>query len=77
MVRLRVRRVVCAVDCGRTVNPDTIRAQIEGGVIFGLTAALYGEITLEQGRVVQSNFDTYRMMRIDETPAIEVHIIEQ
>jgi isoquinoline 1-oxidoreductase beta subunit len=72
----RVQRVVCAVDCGRTVNPDTIRAQIEGGVIFGLTAALYGEITLERGRVAQSNFDTYRMMRIDETPAIDVHIIE-
>ncbi|WP_363352147.1 xanthine dehydrogenase family protein molybdopterin-binding subunit [Methylocystis echinoides] len=74
--QLRVQRVVCAVDCGRTVNPDTIRAQIEGGVIFGLTAALYGEITLERGRVAQSNFDTYRMMRIDETPAIDVHIIE-
>ncbi|CAJ0891779.1 xanthine dehydrogenase YagR molybdenum-binding subunit [freshwater sediment metagenome] len=73
--RPRVRRVVCAVDCGRTVNPDTIRAQIEGGVIFGLTAALYGEITLEKGRVMQGNFDSYPMMRIDEAPAIEVHII--
>ncbi len=74
--QVRVQRIVCAMDCGRTVNPDTIKAQIEGGVIFGLTAALYGEITLERGRVVQSNFDTYRLMRIDETPAIEVHIIE-
>jgi isoquinoline 1-oxidoreductase beta subunit len=73
--QVRVRRVVCAVDCGRTVNPDTIRAQIEGGVIFGLTAALYGEITLERGRVVQGNFDSYRIMRIDEAPEIEVHII--
>lgn len=72
----RVRRVVCAVDCGQTVNPDTIRAQIEGGVIFGLTAALHGEITLERGRVAQGNFDSYRMLRIDETPSIEVHIIE-
>ncbi len=74
--QLRVQRVVCALDCGRTVNPDTIRAQIEGGVIFGVTAALYGEITLDRGRVVQCNFDTYRMLRIDETPAIQVHIIE-
>ena len=73
--QVRVRRVVCAVDCGRTVNPDTIKAQIEGGIIFGLTAALYGEITLEKGRVMQSNFDTYPMMRIDEAPAIEVYII--
>jgi isoquinoline 1-oxidoreductase beta subunit len=73
--QVRVRRVVCAVDCGRTVNPDTIRAQVEGGVIFGLTAALYGEITLERGRVVQGNFDSYRIMRIDEAPEIEVHII--
>jgi isoquinoline 1-oxidoreductase subunit beta len=74
--QVRVQRVVCAVDCGRTVNPDTIKAQIEGGIIFGITAALYGEITLEKGRVVQSNFDNYQMLRIDETPAIEVHIID-
>ncbi len=66
--QLRVQRVVCAVDCGRTVNPDTIRAQIEGGVIFGVTAALYDEITLGRGRVVLSNFDNYRILRIDETP---------
>jgi isoquinoline 1-oxidoreductase beta subunit len=72
----RVRRVVCAIDCGQAVNPDTIRAQIEGGVIFGLTAALYGEVTLQRGRVVQSNFDNYRMLRIDETPEIEVYIVE-
>ena len=74
--QVRVQRVVCAVDCGRTVNPDTIRAQIEGGIIFGITAALYGEITLEKGRVVQSNFDTYQMLRIDEAPVIEVHLID-
>ena len=74
--QVRVQRVVCAVDCGRTVNPDTIKAQIEGGIIFGITAALYGEITLEKGRVVQSNFDTYQMLRIDEAPAIEVHVID-
>ncbi|SMF73375.1 isoquinoline 1-oxidoreductase, beta subunit [Tistlia consotensis] len=73
---LRIERVVCAVDCGRVVNPDTVRAQVEGGIIFGLTAALYGEITLERGRVVQGNFDSYRMLRIDETPAIEVHVVQ-
>jgi isoquinoline 1-oxidoreductase subunit beta len=74
--QVRVQRVVCAVDCGRTVNPDTIKAQIEGGIIFGITAALYGEITLKNGRVVQTNFDSYQMLRIDEAPAVEVHIID-
>ncbi len=66
--QVRVQRVVCAVDCGTIVNPDTIRAQIEGGIIFGITAALYGEITLKDGRVEQSNFDDYRMLRINEAP---------
>jgi isoquinoline 1-oxidoreductase subunit beta len=74
--QVRVQRVVCAVDCGRTINPDMVKAQIEGGIIFGLTATLYDEITLEKGRVVQSNFDNYRMMRINEAPVIEVHIIK-
>ena len=73
---VRVKRVVCAVDCGHVVNPDTVRAQVEGGVIFGITGALYGEITLKDGRVEQSNFDTYRMLRIDEAPEIEVLIVE-
>ncbi len=72
---VRVRRVVCAVDCGVVVNPDTVRAQIEGAIIFGITAALYGEITLKSGRVEQGNFDTYRMLRMDEAPTIEVHIV--
>ena len=71
-----MHRVVCAVDCGIVVNPDTVEAQMEGGIIFGLTAALYGEITLKNGRVEQSNFDNYRMLRINEAPAIEVHIVE-
>jgi isoquinoline 1-oxidoreductase beta subunit len=70
-----VRRVVCAVDCGMVVNPDTVAAQIEGGLIFGLTAALHNEITIDKGRVQQSNFHDYRMMRIDEAPTIEVHIV--
>src|SRR5262245_53634780 len=63
---VRVRRVVCAVDCGTVVNPDTVQAQIQSGIVFGATAALYGEITLKDGRVEQTNFDTYQMLRIDE-----------
>jgi isoquinoline 1-oxidoreductase beta subunit len=73
---VRVRRVVCAVDCGSIVNPDTVRAQLEGAVIFGITAALYGAITLKDGRVEQANFDSYQMLRIDEAPAIEVHLVQ-
>jgi len=71
----RVERVVCAVDCGVAINPDVVRAQMEGGIGFGLGAALWGEITLDEGRVVQSNFDGYRSLRIDEMPAVEVHIV--
>jgi isoquinoline 1-oxidoreductase subunit beta len=72
---VKVRRVVCAVDCGIAVNPNTIAAQIEGGLIFGLTAALHSQITIAKGRVQQSNFNDYRMMRINEAPSIEVHLI--
>jgi len=72
---LRVHRVVCAVDCGTVVNPDTVKAQIEGGVNFGISAALWGEITLKNGRVEQSNFHNYRVLRMNETPAIEVHLV--
>jgi isoquinoline 1-oxidoreductase beta subunit len=70
-----VRRITTAVDAGTVVNPDTIVAQLQGGLVFGLTAGLYGEITLENGRVQQSNFNDYRMLRIDQTPPIEVHLI--
>ena len=73
---VRVRRVVCAVDCGTVVNPDTVQAQIQGAIIFGITGALYGEITLKNGRVEQTNFDTYQMLRMNEVPAIEVHIVQ-
>ena len=73
---VKVRRVVCAVDCGQIVNPDTIVAQIEGGIIFGLGAALWGEITLKGGRVEQHNFNDYRVLRINETPIIEVHLVK-
>jgi CO/xanthine dehydrogenase Mo-binding subunit len=72
---VKIRRVVCAVDCGIAVNPDMIAAQIEGGLIFGFTAALYSQITNAKGRVQQKNFNDYRMMRINEAPAIEVHLI--
>ncbi|SEB21693.1 xanthine dehydrogenase family protein molybdopterin-binding subunit [Paraburkholderia sartisoli] len=71
-----VRRVVCAVDCGMVVNPDTVEAQIQGGVIFAITAALYSEITIKDGRVEQNNFTDYRMLRIDQTPPIDVHIVK-
>jgi isoquinoline 1-oxidoreductase beta subunit len=73
---VRVRRVVCAVDCGTVVNPDTVQAQVQGAVIFGVSAALFGQVTLKGGRVEQTNFDTYRVLRMNEAPAIEVHIVK-
>jgi isoquinoline 1-oxidoreductase beta subunit len=73
--QVKVHRVVCAVDCGRVINPDTVKAQIEGGIIFGLTAALKCEVTLEKGRVQQRNFHDYPMLRMYEAPDIEVHIV--
>jgi isoquinoline 1-oxidoreductase beta subunit len=72
---VRVHRVVCAVDCGRLVNPDIIAAQMESAIVFGLSAALYDAITLKNGRVEQGNFDDYPLLAIDETPQVEVHII--
>jgi isoquinoline 1-oxidoreductase beta subunit len=74
--RPRVHRVVCAVDCGPTVNPNIIEAQMQSGIVYGLTAALYGRIGIRDGRVEQGNFDDYRMLRIDEMPEVEVHIVE-
>jgi isoquinoline 1-oxidoreductase subunit beta len=73
---VRVQRVVCAIDCGTIVNPDTVKAQMESGIIFGITAALFGEITIKDGRVEQGNFDDYRMLRINETPSIDVHLVK-
>ena len=73
---VRVRQVVCAVDCGTVVNPDTVEAQIQSAVMFGITAALYGEITVKDGRVEQTNFDTYQMLRMSEAPVVEVHIVQ-
>jgi isoquinoline 1-oxidoreductase beta subunit len=72
---VRVHRVVCAVDCGTVVNPDTVKAQMEGGIVYGISGALWGEITLKNGRVEQSNFNNYRVLRMNETPAIEVHLV--
>ncbi len=72
---VKVHRVFCAVDCGLVINPDTVRAQMEGGIVFGLTAALKTEITLKDGRVEQSNFHDYQMLRMFESPEIEVHIV--
>jgi len=73
---VKVKRIVCALDCGMYVNPDTIEAQIQGGTLFGLTAALHGSITFKDGRVEQSNFDNYLPMRIDEVPVVETHLIK-
>ena len=71
-----IRRVVCAVDCGTVVNPNTVQAQVQSAVMFGATAALYGEITVKDGRVEQSNFDTYQVIRMNEAPAVDVHIVQ-
>jgi isoquinoline 1-oxidoreductase beta subunit len=72
---VRVHRVVCAIDCGIVVNPDTVVAQTQSNVVYGLTAALYGEIEIDRGRVVQSNFHDYRMLRMAEMPEVEVHLV--
>jgi isoquinoline 1-oxidoreductase beta subunit len=73
--KVKVHRVVCAVDCGMTVNPDIVRRQMESAIIFGLSAALYGRITIKGGRVEQSNFHDYPVVRMNETPQVEVHIV--
>lgn len=72
---VKVDRIVCAVDCGTAINPDNIRSQVEGAVGFALSAALHGEITLKEGRVEQGNFDSYPPLRINQMPAVEVHIV--
>ena len=72
---IKVDRIICAVDCGTAINPDNIRSQVEGAVGFALSAALSGEITLNEGRVVQGNFDGYPLLRIGDMPAVEVHIV--
>jgi isoquinoline 1-oxidoreductase beta subunit len=74
--KLKVHRIVCAIDCGQMVNPSIVRAQAEGSIIFGLTAALFGEINIAGGKVREQNFDNYRLLRINEVPPIEVHLLE-
>lgn len=74
--QLRLHRVVCAVDCGLVLNPDNVLAQIEGGIIFGLSGALYGQISFANGRVEQSNFNDYRLLTLKQTPSIEVHLLD-
>ena len=73
---VRVKRIVCAVDCGVIINPDIVAAQMEGGTIFGLTAAMYGQINLVNGRVKQGNFNTYRPIRMNEAPVVETHLVK-
>jgi isoquinoline 1-oxidoreductase beta subunit len=73
--KVKVHRMVMALNCGHAVNPDQIAAQIEGSVAFGLSAALYGEITVDKGRVVQTNFDTYPMLRLAEMPKVETVLV--
>ena len=74
--KVKVHRVVCGIDCGRVVNPNTVEAQMESGIVFGLTAALHGEITLKNGRVQQSNFNNYPLLTLSEMPKVEVHIVQ-
>lgn len=71
-----VHRVICAADCGAIINPNQAEAQLEGGILFGLTAALYGEITLNRGQVEQSNFNDYQMLTMADAPDVEVHLIQ-
>jgi isoquinoline 1-oxidoreductase beta subunit len=72
---VKIKKIVCSVDCGWAINPDTIKAQMEGGIVYGLTAALKGEITIDKGRVVQRHFGDYQMLCVNEMPEIEVHIV--
>jgi len=72
---VKVHRVVCAIDSGIVINPDNVRAQMEGGIGFGLSAILKSKITLDKGRVVEGNYDTYDVLRISEMPRVEVHIV--
>ena len=73
--RPKIHDVWCAIDCGLAVNPNSVEAQMQGGIVFGLTAALYGEITLKEGQIVQSNFHDYRMIRFGDAPRIKVEIL--
>jgi CO/xanthine dehydrogenase Mo-binding subunit len=71
----RVHRITCVVDCGQVVNPRIVESQVTGGIVFGLSAALWGDITVHQGQVQEQNFNGYRVLRSNEVPAIEVHLL--
>jgi len=73
--KVRVHKVVCAIDCGMVVNPDTIKAQVESGIVYGLSAALYGQVRIDKGRAVESNFHDYKVVRMSEMPKVETHIV--
>ncbi len=72
---VRVHKVVCAIDCGPVVNPAIVESQMQSAIVYGLTAALWGEVHVENGRIVEGNFDKYRMLRMAEMPVVEVHIV--
>jgi isoquinoline 1-oxidoreductase beta subunit len=74
--RVRVEKVVCVMDCGQIINPHILRQQIEGGIIYGLSATVKGQITIDRGRVKETNFNQHDMMRMDEVPAVEIHLVE-
>jgi isoquinoline 1-oxidoreductase beta subunit len=74
--KVKVHRITCAVDCGQTVNPDIVMAQVESAIVFGLSSTLWGEINVQNGRVQQQNFDTYRVVRMSEMPRIETYIVD-
>jgi isoquinoline 1-oxidoreductase beta subunit len=73
--RVRVRKITCVVDCGQMVNPSIVEAQVQGSIVFGLTSALWGEITIDGGRVQQQNFDTYRLLRMNEMPELDIELV--
>src|SRR4029079_17592888 len=74
--RVRVHRVVCAMDCGQIINPHILTQQFEGGIVYGLSATLKGSITIDRGRVRETNFNQHDMMRMDEAPVVEVHLVQ-
>ena len=76
MGKIKIDKVTCVIDCGQIVNPHIVHQQLEGAIVFGLTSTLMGEINVKNGKIVQSNFDDYKMMRLKDTPEINIHIIK-
>jgi isoquinoline 1-oxidoreductase beta subunit len=74
--RIKVHKVICAIDCGLAVNPDGVRAQMESGIVYGLSAALYGDITIKNGEIQQGNFHDYPVTRMEDMPLVEVYIVD-